>query len=324
MFGEFKRYIMVTIGAVVCSAAVNAFYLPNQMLSGGVSGVSLILYFMLALPMSITNIIFNIPLFFVAYRMMDKKYIAVSLYGMFIYAFTLDAFRFLADRRLTSDLLAAALCGGIGNGLGAALMYRVNAGTGGTDIIGAILNKLYGVSYGTVSFSINAVIMTVSVFLFGIEPALYTLVAIYVAAHTADKVTAGFDHKKSILIISPAYGPIAAGIVQEVGRGVTFLFGEGAYTRQERKILFVVIKLTQIAKIKAIVYKHDPQAFMIVQEATDVMGKGFTLKSDLEVKKELLEQKKRARLRNIAHIHHQRLKEEEEKASLPEKTPEGS
>lgn len=304
---QIMRYFMVALGALICSAAVNLFYVPNQMLSGGVSGVAMIFYFTLGLPMSLVSISINIPLFYFAYKLMDRSFIFVSLFGMLIFAFTLDAFRFLADLNVTNDLLIAALCGGLGNGIGAGLMYRVNGGSGGTDIISAILNKFYGISYGTVSSVINSVLMLISVFLFGIQPAVYTFIGIYIAARTTDKVTAGFDDRKSILIISHEYEKIASNIFQEVGRGVTYLLGEGAYTGQSRKLLFVVISLTQIAKIKGIVNKHDPEAFMIVQEATDVMGKGFTLKSDIQIQREMAQAKKKARLRNIARIHKERL-----------------
>lgn len=304
---EIKRYLMVALGACICSAAINMFYVPNNMLSGGVSGISMILFYTLGIPMSMTSITINIPLFIYAYRLMDRSFILVSLFGMFTFAFTLDAMRFLADFQVTNDLLIAALCGGLGNGIGGGMMYRVNGGSGGTDIISAMLNKFYGLSYGTVSSAINSVIMMISVFLFGIQPAVYTFIGIYIAARATDKVTAGFDNKKSLLIISPQYEKIAADIFKEVGRGVTFLFGEGAYTRQSRKVVFVVIKLTQIAKIKSLVHKHDPEAFMIVQEATDVMGKGFTLKSDHEMQRELEQEKKKIRLKNIARIHKERL-----------------
>jgi len=304
---EMKRALIIALGCAACGAAVNLFYVPNNLLSGGVGGVSLILYFALGAPLGITIILLNVPLFLFAYRLMDRHYTIVSLYGMLMFAFFLDAFGFLASWKATDDLLIAALCGGLGNGVGSALMYRVNGGSGGTDIIGAILNKYYGISYGTVSFAINGAIMLMSIFLFGLKPAVYTLLAIFIAARVTDKVTAGFDDKKILFIISPAYEKIAVEITGELGRGLTFLSGEGAYTRTERKVIFVVIKLTQIAKIKALVYKHDPQAFMIVQEATDVMGKGFTIKSDHERKKELLEAQKRARLKNIARIHRERL-----------------
>ena len=303
---EIKRYVMVALGAVLCSAAINIFYIPNNMLSSGVGGLSMIAYFTAGIPMGTVNIALNAPLFFFAYRLMDRRYVLVSLYGMFIFAFSLDAFRFMSFWHATNDLLIAALCGGLGNGIGGALMYRVNGGSGGTDIVSAILIKFYGISYGTVSYSINSVLMVVCTFLFGLQPAVYTFIAIYIAARVTDKVTAGFDNKKSILIVSPRHDDIAQAITHEIGRGVTFLFGEGAYTGQMRKVVFVVIKLTQIAKIKNIVYKYDPEAFMIVQEATDVMGKGFTLKSDQELSAE----RKRVRLKNIARIHKTRLSRE--------------
>ncbi len=301
-----KRYAMVTLGATICGASIDAFYVPNGMLSGGLSGISMILYYLFNFPIGITSIIFNIPLFFFAYRLMDKNYMLLSLYGMFIFSFSIDGFLFLAKLNLTNDLLIAALCGGLGNGIGAGIMYRANGGSGGTDTIGAILNKFYGVSIGSVGLALNTMVTIANIFLFGIQPAVYTFISMYISAFTTDKTTAGFDNKKSLFIISSKYYEITEDIFKEVGRGATFLFAEGAYTHKQSKIVFVVIKLTQIAKIKSIVQKHDPQAFMIIQEATEVMGKGFTLKSDQQLQKEFALQKKKDRLKNIARIHRQR------------------
>lgn len=319
MVHQIKRYFFVFLGAMTCSAAINAFYVPNHMLNGGVSGVAMILYFILQVPMALTSIAINVPLFYYAYKLMDRNYFFLSLFGMFVFSFTLDGFRFMADWNLTQDLTVAAICGGLGNGIGAALMYRVNGGSGGTDIIGGILNKYYGITIASVGFILNTIIMGICVFLFGVEIAVYTFIGIYITAQTADRLTAGLETRKSIFIISNSYTQIAEDIFKEVGRGVTYLTGEGAFTHQERKVVFVVIKLTQIAKIKFIVQKHDPQAFMIIQEATDVLGKGFTIKSDLEIKKELLQEKKKLRLKNIARIHKQRIKEDHDRSINHEK-----
>lgn len=318
MIFEIKRYAFVGLGAMICSAAINAFYIPNHMLNGGVSGIAMILYFIpiLQIPMALTSIAINVPLFYYAYKLMNKSYLFISLFGMFIFSFSLDGFRFMANWNLTNDLLVAAICGGLGNGIGGALMYRQNGGSGGTDIIGGILNKYYGITIASVAFLLNTCIMVISVFLFGVEISVYTFIGIYITAQTADKLTSGLETRKSIFIISDCYAKIADDIFREVGRGVTLLSGEGAFTKQQRKILFVVIKLTQIAKIKSITEKHDPQAFMIIQEATDVMGKGFTIKSDLEIKKKLLHEKKKMRLKNIARIHKQRIKEHKDTQNI--------
>lgn len=275
MKGQLHRYIMVGIGSLISGIAINTFFVPHQLLSGGVSGIAMIFYFILSLPIGILTGIMNIPLFVAAYKFMDRSYVAVSLYGLILFSTAVDATRFLADMNIVDDIMLAAIYGGVINGIGAGLMYRVNGSSGGTDIIAGIMKKYYGLNIGSVGFAINCVIMVLAAFLFGIKPAMYTLLAMFVSANIADKVVEGFNRKKNILIITDRHNEIAQSIIEELGRGVTFLYGEGAFTRQNKRVLFVVITLTQIAKVKMIVERIDSQAFMIVQDAAEVLGKGF-------------------------------------------------
>ena len=236
------RYLMVTLGCVLMGIAINAFYMPNKLISGGIGGVSVILYYLIGLPMGITSLLLNIPLFVAAYKFMDRSYIVSALYGMLVFSVSLDAFHFLAD------------------------------------IIGAIINKHYSISIGTTGFMFNIILMFIGVFYFGLEAVLYTLLAFFVMFKTCNAFTDGFDYKKNIIIISEHYEEIGNGIIEVIGRGVTYLYAEGAYTHQQRKVLLVVAKLTQVAKIKQIVRDIDPGCFMIIQDANDVFGKGFTSK----------------------------------------------
>ncbi len=157
-------------------------------------------------------------------------------------------------------------------------MYRVDGSSGGTDIIGAIIQKKYSVSISTTGFIFNIFLLFVSVFYFGIEPVLYTLLTFFTMTKTCNAFTIGFDFKKNIIIISNKSESIAEEIIKVVGRGVTYLHGEGAYTHQDREVLFVVVKLTQLAKIKNICQRVDPTAFVIIHDVNDVFGRGFTLK----------------------------------------------
>ena len=158
-------------------------------------------------------------------------------------------------------------------------MYRVGGSSGGTDIIGAIIQKHYSISISTTGFIFNLGLLFASVFFFGIEPVLYTLLTFFVMTKTCNSFTIGFDYKKNIIIISNKHHEIAEEIIKVVGRGVTYLHGEGAFTHQHREVLFVVAKLTQLAKIRAICKSIDPDAFMIIHDVTDVFGRGFTLKA---------------------------------------------
>ena len=277
--GIFYRYLMVTIGCVIMGIAFNTFYLPNNLLSGGISGIALISYYLFGLPVGIVSIILNIPLFILAYKFMDKEYIVGALYGMLTFSFCLDAFRFLSETVLVHDKMLSCIAGGAMYGIGAALMYRVGGSGGGMDIVGAIIQKYYSISINNCNFIFNIFLLFVGSFLFGIEPVLYTLLTMFVMNKTCNAFVIGFDFKKNIIIISDNPEPIAEAIIKVVGRGVTYLHGEGAYTHQQREILFVVAKLTQTAKIRSIVREIDPNAFMIIHDVNDVFGRGFTLKA---------------------------------------------
>lgn len=272
----FIQHLMTALGCALMGIAVNSFFIPHQLLSGGISGIAVMLYYLYNLPMGIVTILINIPLFFLAYRYMDRSYPLRTIFGMLAYSFSLDFFSFLVPLAPVKDILLSCIVGGTLTGIGAAFLYRVGSSSGGTDIIGAIFNKYYSVAISTPGFIINIVLMGIAALLFGLEPALYTLLASFITFKVANTFTDGFDYKKNIIIISNQSPAIASEIIKIVGRGVTFLHGEGAFTHQPREVLLVVAKLTQLAQIKSIVADIDPNAFMVIHDVTDVMGKGFT------------------------------------------------
>lgn len=272
------RYFMVALGCLIMGVALNVFYMPNKLISGGISGIAVLGYYIAGLPMGITNLACNIPLFFLAYKCMNRDYTVVALFGTLVFSFSLDFFHFLSEQRVVQDMLLSCIAGGVLYGIGAACMYRVDGSSGGTDIIGAIIQKKYSVSISTTGFIFNIFLLFVSVFYFGIEPVLYTLLTFFTMTKTCNAFTIGFDFKKNIIIVSNKSESIAEEIIKVVGRGVTYLHGEGAYTHQDREVLFVVVKLTQLAKIKNICQRVDPTAFVIIHDVNDVFGRGFTLK----------------------------------------------
>ena len=201
-----------------------------------------------------------------------------GIFGMVIFSLATDATRFLADLNFIDDTLLAAIYGGVISGIGAGMIFRVGGSAGGTDTIATIIKKYYSLNVGFVGFSINVFLMIVAAALFGVKPAMYTLLSFFVSSQVTDAVIEGLNRKKTIMIISDKNEEIADAILDEVGRGATFLEGTGAYTGQDKKVLFVVVTLTQISKIKFIAEKTDPHAFMIVQDAAEVLGHGFSSK----------------------------------------------
>lgn len=272
------HYFMIALGCIIASVAVNLFYIHHHLLSGGISGFAMIVYYMFGTPIGLIAIALNIPLFFLAYFYMSKSYCISAFFGMIMYSFALDSLSFLSQYSITDNILLSCIAGSTLYGIGSALIYRVSGSTGGTDIIGGITQKYYSISVSTAAFLINCSLMVFASILYGIEPALYTLVAFFIAFKSTTTFTQGFDFKKSFLIISEHPNEVAESILKVVGRGVTILYGQGAYTGKDRKIIFVVVRLTQVAKIRKIIEDIDPRAFIILQDANDVIGKGFQSK----------------------------------------------
>lgn len=287
MVNDMKRTILqygiVAIGCILASIAINLFFVPHHLLSGGVSGLAIIFYYLFELPIGLQIFLMNIPLLYAAYRLLGKAYTIITIYGTILFSFTIDAFKFLAVYSPLSDPLLAAITGGIVNGIGSGLIFRVNGSAGGLDIVAAIVKKYYSFNFGAFGFTVNIVIMMIAAVLFGLTPAILTLISMFVSANLTDKVVEGINRKKTVFIVSYKSAEIAQTILQEVGRGATLLHGQGAFTKQDKQVIFVVVSLTQISQIKTLVHEADPQAFMIVQDAAEVMGRGFTLPGSRQI-----------------------------------------
>ena len=270
------RYLVICLGCFIAGASINLFLVPSHLLTGGATGIAIIVYYLADLPIGVQTMAYNIPLLFAAYKTLGRGYTVDVIIGTAIFSFMLDALRFLNAHAPLNDLMLAAIFGGVFNGIGYGIVFRMNGSTGGFDIIGAIVKKYYSFQMGGVIFCFNCMVMLVAGFLFGAAPAMFTLICMYVTSQVTDKVIAGFNSRKVVLIISPHSQAIAEGIIKEVGRGVTFLHGQGAFTRMERNVIFVVVNLTQVSKLKFIANTIDPHAFMIVVPASEVMGRGFS------------------------------------------------
>lgn len=271
------RYIVIFVGCMIGSSSINLFLVPNHLLSGGISGIAIIGYYLFDLPIGLQMLIGNLPLLFAAYKILGRKYTGDVIFGTVLYSLCIDATRFLNGHSFVNDPMLAAVYGGLFTGIGCGIVFRMNASTGGLDIVAAIVKKYYSLNMGAVIFSFNCLIMLIAATLFGPVLAMFTLISMFVSSTVTDKVIAGFNNKKAVMLISDKTADIAEEIIKEVGRGVTFLKGEGAFTHQSKEVLFVVVNLTQIGKIKLIASAIDPLAFMIILSASEVMGRGFTL-----------------------------------------------
>lgn len=267
-------YTYVLIGSAFVALAFNLFLLPNQVASGGVSGISILINYTLGLEPAYVQWAFNIPLFLLGVWLLGGlKYGIKALIGTSFLPLVVLLTKDLPPATL--DPLLGAIFGGMGVGLGLGIVFRARASTGGTDLAAQIVHKYTGLSVGMCVFMIDGLIVMSAAFLFGIEYALYALIALFVTGKTIDLVQIGVGYAKVALIISNQQEEVRKGILQDIDRGVTKLVGYGGYTNQERPVLMCVVGQSEVTKLKQIVQSIDPQAFVIVTSATEVLGEGF-------------------------------------------------
>ena len=270
------RYFGMLAGCLIAACSINLFVVPSHLLTGGVTGIAMIIYYLAELPIGLQTFIYNVPLLVASYKLLGREYTVDVVIGTVIFSACIDATRFLNACAPVDDIMLASIYGGVFNGIGYGIVFRMNGSTGGFDILGAIVKKYFSMNMGTAIFAFNCGIVAVAGFLFGIQPALFTLICMYVNSHVTDKVIAGLNRSKAVLIVSDKAEDIAETIMYELKRGVTYLHGEGGFSHVEKNIIMVIVSLTQIAKLKLIVHTIDAEAFLIIMSASEVVGRGFT------------------------------------------------
>lgn len=265
------------LGCSIFSAGFNLFLEPNGLNAGGISGLAMVLVRSTGLGTvgTITAVV-NLPLFALAGVKIGRKFFFASLLGMFFSSVLIDLFAVLP--RPTTEPLIGALYGGALCGLGLGTVFTTGGTTGGSDIIVRLLKlKWRNVPIGIINtcFDLAVAALTGIVFM-DVRLALYSGVAIFVAGQVIDAVVYRFDYSRVALIISRRFDAVADGITKELSRGVTFLHGEGCYSQKDTKVILTAVRRQQLAELKALVADIDPNAFVIVQEAHQVLGDGFS------------------------------------------------
>lgn len=277
--GEVKSFVMEVIetlvGAFIMAIAVSFFLLPNELSSGGISGLATITYYLFKVPMGTTILILNIPLFLLATFKIGKKFLIKSIVGtvsLSIFIDWLDKFQ-----PLTNDKILACVYGGILTGIGTALILRAHSSTGGSDLAGIIIRE-YKPTFrtGNLIMMIDYVIVLLNViFLKKIEIGLYSAITIYLMGKVIDILFEGIYFTKLIFIVSDKSREISKMIERRVKRGVTGIYGKGMFTNTEKLVLMCAIGRNDLSEIKAIIKKVDPSAFLIITNSREVLGVGF-------------------------------------------------
>ena len=207
------RYAGITLGCLIASCSINLFLVPSHLLTGGATGIAMIVYYLTHLPIGAQTFAYNIPLLWAAWRLLGKGYTCDVIIGTAIFSFCLDFTKPLNDFAPVSDYMLAAIFGGVFNGIGYGIVFRMNGSTGGFDIVGAIAKKFYSFNMGGVIFGFNCLVMLAAAFMFGVAPAMFTLICMFMNAMVTDKVIAGFNSRKALLIVSNQAEAIAEGMV---------------------------------------------------------------------------------------------------------------
>lgn len=270
-----RKLIFIVLGNLLCAIAFNVFFIPNKLLSGGVGGLALMNQYLTGFPSGITVFIINLPIFIIGARMVDREFAIFGFISMFVFSTLLTATSGLAKYIVLEDILLGAVIGGVFNGVGMGLMFRNRTSQGGLDIIAAILKRKYNLNIGTGLMAINTVIISLSSFLFGIRPAMYTLISMYIGYQVLDKVQIGFNVMKNVTIVSAKSDELTSAIIFGLNRSVTLLEGKGGYKKEDKEVLYCIVKANEIVKLKDIVDSIDPSAFLIINDVVEVKGSTF-------------------------------------------------
>ena len=276
-----RTLIYITIGATVFGTGVQGFIVPHQLLSGGISGLSLIIYYITqgVLSLGAINFLLNIPVLYAAWRWLGRWHLGVTLFGTLFMSVIINVLAPLSTLELTHNPIIGGILGGLFSGLGLGIVYRGGGNTGGIDPIALIIRNRFGLQIGSILFGINMMILVAGAIVINIEAAATTLISTYLSAMVTNKVITGFNQRKAMFIISYKPVTICNLIIEKLGRGATILNGEGAYTHQPKQVIMVVVSLLQVARLKAAVEAEDPTAFMVITDAAEVIGTGFSAKS---------------------------------------------
>jgi uncharacterized membrane-anchored protein YitT (DUF2179 family) len=276
---KFKNIIFILLGSAIFSFGIVHFNMQNNLSEGGFTGITLLLFFLFNWDPSYINLILNIPLFFIGWKLLGRKVFLYTILGTVSVSIFLWIFqRYQINMPLESDMTLAALFAGTSIGVGLGIIFRYGGTTGGVDIIARLVNKYFGWSMGRTMFLFDACVILLSlVFYLTYKEAMYTLVAVFLASRVIDFMQEGAYSARGAMVISEKSGQIADKVLEDMDRGVTVLRGYGSYTKQEREVLYCVVAKNEIMRLKDVITSVDPHAFVSVSIVHDVIGEGFTL-----------------------------------------------
>jgi uncharacterized membrane-anchored protein YitT (DUF2179 family) len=263
---------LLTAGGILFAMGLNGIIIPQQFLNGGVIGVALIIHYLMpTLNTGFVYFLLNIPLLLLGWFTVSRRFILYTSYGMAV--LSLATWLVKPGTLHIENPILAAILGGIVCGAGVGITLRSRGSAGGLDILAVYLNRKLGFRVGITFFLANAVVLAFGACLLDLEKALYSLVYVYVSGKVVDAVLTGFNQRKSVLIVSAQSQAIADQILNRLHRGVTFLEGIGGYSGEPKRVILSIITLTELSRLKEMVFDIDPDAFVVVNDTLEVLGR---------------------------------------------------
>jgi len=268
----------IILGAAIFAFGLTYFVVPHHLFEGGVTGITLITYYLFNIPISLMNIIINIPLFILAWRIFGAKTLYSSLLGTISVSVWLAIFEKIPLQfNLEGDLVIVALVSGVLLGVGLGIIFNSGGTTGGTDIVARILNKYTNISVGKLLFGLDFLILMLILIIFqDLRLVTYTLLFDFIVSRVIDLIGEGGYAGKGFMIITQKPIELADKINDELGRGVTFISGQGYYSKNDLKIVYCIVARNEMVKMKEMIHSVDPMAFITITEAHEILGEGFT------------------------------------------------
>lgn len=274
-----KSVLFILLGAGLFSFSLNYLIIPNNLYEGGATGITLILYYLFKLQPSITNLLINIPLFFLGWKIMGRRMLIYSFIGTFAVTICLTIFEHIPlQLDIENDLVIASMLGGIVSGTGLGIIFKAGGTTGGSDILARIGHKYTHYSIGQIILAIDFCVLALTIIVFqDLRSVLYTLLMVTIMSRVIDFITEGGYGSKGVMIVSSKSQEIAITIDSEIERGVTLIKAQGFYSKTDIDMIYSVIYKSQLQEMKELIHRIDPYAFITITDAHEVLGEGFTL-----------------------------------------------
>ena len=272
-----KKYLVLIIGSLIYSAGLEIFLVPNNIIDGGIVGISIMASYLTGIPFGVYMLVLNMPFLYLGYKQIGKTFAIstiISIIALSIFSEFLEPVP-----QITQDYFLAAIFGGIIAGAGVGLVIRQGGSLDGTEITAIILDRKTSFSVGEVVMFFNLFILGAAGFVFGWDKAMYSLVTYFIISKMIDVVLKGLDESYAVMIVSDEYEEIADALMHRLGRGVTYLHGQGAYTGDDKQVLYCVVTRLEVVKLKEIALEKDETAFVTINPVHDIVGGRFKKKS---------------------------------------------